>query len=86
MPTFPSPPLKFRTAGFPRYGLKAGISDGAFPTLGLPSSFVPFDRHRNFPAQSQGRCGLSAPPRERYSALPQEPSLRPGYAVPALSA
>ena len=31
MPTFPSPPLKFRTAGFPRYGFKAGVSDEAFP-------------------------------------------------------
>jgi hypothetical protein len=31
MPTFPSPPLKFRTAGFPQYGFKAGFSDGAFP-------------------------------------------------------
>src|ERR1700730_5177054 len=31
MPTFPSPPLKFRTAGFPQYGFKAGLSDGAFP-------------------------------------------------------
>jgi hypothetical protein len=31
MPTFPSPPLKFRTAGSPRYGFKAGISDKAFP-------------------------------------------------------
>ena len=31
MPTFPLPPLKFRTAGFPRYGFKAGLSDGAFP-------------------------------------------------------
>src|SRR5215470_14488256 len=31
MPTFPLPPLKFRTAGFPRYGFKAGISDEAFP-------------------------------------------------------
>jgi len=30
MPTFPSPPLKFRTAGFPRYGFKAGFSDGTF--------------------------------------------------------
>jgi hypothetical protein len=30
MPTFPSPPLKFRTAGLPRYGFKAGISDEAF--------------------------------------------------------
>ncbi len=42
LPTFPSPPLKFRTASFPRYGFKAGISDKAFPKkLGLPSSFVP---------------------------------------------
>jgi hypothetical protein len=31
MPTFPSPPLKFRTAGFPRYGFKASLSDPAFP-------------------------------------------------------
>jgi hypothetical protein len=31
MPTFPSPSLKFRTAGFPRYGFKAGISGAAFP-------------------------------------------------------
>jgi hypothetical protein len=31
MPTFPSLPLKFRTAGFPRYGFKAGIADRAFP-------------------------------------------------------
>jgi hypothetical protein len=26
-----SQPLKFRTSGFPRYGLKASLSDGAFP-------------------------------------------------------
>ncbi len=31
MPTSPMPPLKFRTAGFPRYGFKAGMSGGAFP-------------------------------------------------------
>jgi hypothetical protein len=31
MPTFPSSPLKFRTAGFPRYGFKAGLSASAFP-------------------------------------------------------
>ncbi len=41
MPTFPSPPLKFRTAGFPQYGFKAGILDKAFPKPGLPSSFGP---------------------------------------------
>jgi hypothetical protein len=44
MPTSPSPPLKFRTAGFPRYGFKASMSDRAFlngvsvkPTPGIPS-------------------------------------------------
>ena len=46
MPTFPLPSLKFRTAGFPQYGFKAGMSDKAFPcdasltSIGLPSSFV----------------------------------------------
>ena len=33
MPSFPPSPLKFRTAGFPQYGFKAGLSDGAFPPL-----------------------------------------------------
>jgi hypothetical protein len=33
MPTFPSPPLKFRTAGFPRYGFKASMSDETFPII-----------------------------------------------------
>jgi hypothetical protein len=32
MPSFPRPSLSFRTAGFPRYGWKAGIS-GAFPRI-----------------------------------------------------
>jgi hypothetical protein len=41
MPTSPWPPLKFRAVGFPQHGLKAGISDEAFPREpGLPSSFV----------------------------------------------
>ena len=31
MPTFPSSPLRFRTASFPRYGSKASLSDGPFP-------------------------------------------------------
>jgi len=30
MVTFPVPSLKFRTVGFPEYGFKAGLSDGAF--------------------------------------------------------
>ena len=32
MPTFPSPSLKFRTAGFPQYGCKASLSGHACPT------------------------------------------------------
>ena len=31
MPTSPLSPLRFRTAGFPQYGSKAGLSDSAFP-------------------------------------------------------
>ena len=33
MPTFPRPSLSFRTAGFPQYGWKAGLSGGAFPDV-----------------------------------------------------
>ena len=33
MPTFPRSPLRFRTASFPQYGSKAGLSDRAFPDL-----------------------------------------------------
>ena len=31
MPTSPRSPLSFRTAGFPQYGWKVGMSGGAFP-------------------------------------------------------
>jgi len=40
------PSLKFRTAGFPQYGFKAGWSDKAFPcdaalaSISLPSPFA----------------------------------------------
>ena len=34
MPTFPQSSLSFRTAGFPRYGWKAGMSDSTFPRTG----------------------------------------------------
>lgn len=32
MPTSPRSPLSFRTADFPQYGWKAGLSGGAFPS------------------------------------------------------
>jgi hypothetical protein len=38
MPTSPRSPLSFRTAGFPQYGWKAGLSGGAFPS---PSQLKP---------------------------------------------
>ena len=57
MPTFPSPSLKFRTAGFPQYGFKASLSDRACPPAsvvkpapGMPTSadglLRPFARFR----------------------------------------
>src|SRR5580704_17929951 len=52
MPTFPLSPLSFRTAGFPQYGWKAGISDSAFP-----------EHHSLKPAPGIRRCtpGLRLP-------------------------
>ena len=57
MPTFPSPSLKFRTAGFPQYGFKASLSVRAFqssPELKSPPDIrsvprccsLPFARSR----------------------------------------
>ena len=86
MPTFPSPSLKFRTAGFPQYGFKASLSGRACP----PSSVVkpapdiptsadglprPFARFR--PAPPAWHCVQSRaePPRaaaqETHVSLPQ---------------
>src|SRR3990172_2311514 len=53
MPTFPSPPLKFRTAGFPQYGFKASLSGRAFPNASVvkPAPGMPISApvlHRPF--------------------------------------
>src|ERR1700720_1104469 len=67
---------KFRTAGFPRYGFKAGISDKAFPeNPGLPSSFVPtaFTVYSLPCVRDDARFGTSV--RADPPALPQGPSL-----------
>jgi hypothetical protein len=64
MPTFPLPSLKFRTAGFPQYGFKAGLSDRAFPfeaifaSVGLPLSFVLPATRVGSPFCAGGRCAL----------------------------
>jgi hypothetical protein len=83
MPTFPSPPLKFRTAGFPQYGFKAGISDKAFPkNPGLPSSFVPtaFTVYSLLWVRDDARFGTSV--RAHHPLYPRGPRSGPGYAVP----
>jgi hypothetical protein len=54
MPTFPSPPLKFRTAGFPQYGFKAGLSDEAFPVAWFAIVLRAHCLHRVLPALCQG--------------------------------
>ena len=66
MPTFPSPPLKFRTTGFPQYGFKAGLSDKAcsIDWFALVPRALCF--HRAFPAMRQGRCGTG---RSRVASL-----------------
>ena len=91
MPTFPSPPLKFRTAGFPRYGFKASMSDETFlisdrvkPPPGIPLSSVSLSSScaRILPAEIPG--SESRPPRpsscrcsrDLYAPVPQE-SLAP---------
>ena len=82
MPTFPPPPLKFRTAGFPSTSFKAGIL-----RQGLPSLLV-CDRpscslvQTLFPALCQGLCCLNHLRASGPSALPQGPSLRSGLFCP----
>jgi len=83
MPTFPSPPLKFRTASFPRYGFKAGMSDKAFPKTWFAIVLRAHCFHRVLPALCQGRCAGKAPPCERTQPLyPRGSRSGPGYAVP----
>ena len=84
MPTFPPLSLKFRKAGFPRYGFKAGISDGAFlsttwcsrravcihPSC-TPLPVAPYPR-----SKSRGAARWCTSVQATLAALPQGPSLR----------
>jgi len=87
MPTFPSPSLKFRTAGFPRYGFKVGISGGAFPIDRHVARFASVLRalrfHRRIPRTApRDGARLSTSVRAAFTALPQGSSLRPGFCSP----
>jgi hypothetical protein len=85
MPTFPSPPLKFRTPGFPQYGFKAGISDKAFPKKKNRVCLRPSCPLLSpcTPCPVSGTMRNSAPPCERTHPLyPRGPRSGPGFAVP----
>jgi hypothetical protein len=89
MPTFPRSPLSFRTAGFPQYGWKVGISSGAFPMRQSSLSLLPaYTDYRSVcirsscitwsqrESRSESGRGLDhAPPWRRGRPPPQGPSL-----------
>ena len=63
MPTFPPPPLKFRTAGFPQYGFKVSLSAGACPSD---------DRVKLAPSIPRPALGLLPPSRTSRLHGPRE--------------
>jgi len=96
MPTFPPPPLSFRTVSFPQYGWKVGLSGSVFPhvaqikpapgILCASSRFASTLRalrcHTLRPALCRNDELGSAPPLEEISPLPQRSSLRSGLYCP----
>jgi hypothetical protein len=99
IPTFPSSPLRFRTAGFPRYGSKAGLSGRTFPDRASVKLLPAYPSRRQVclrpscsPRQSLSPA-LSRRPSARWNtamratnvALLQGPSLQCGLCCPAPS-
>ena len=99
MPTFPPPPLSFRTVRFPQYGWKVGLSGSAFPhvTQVKPAPGIPCVSRRFASALRALRCHTLRPalcrngglggalPFEEISPLPQRSSLRSGFCCPGPS-
>ena len=82
MPTFPSSPLKFRTAGFPRYGFKAGLSDEAFPANWFAIVLRALHCHRDSLLCVRGDALISTSVRAVFPLYPRGPRSGPGYIVP----
>jgi hypothetical protein len=96
MPTFPRSPRSFRTAGFPQYGWKAGLSGGAFPdrqrlkpapgmrllTAGLPSPFVHLRVGAVCPVLRRAADRTMHRHGGWVALRPRGPRSGPGYAVP----
>jgi hypothetical protein len=99
MPTFPPPPLSFRTVSFPQYGWKAGLSGSALahaaqvkPAPGIPcasrrfaSALRALRGHTWCPALCQNGGLGGALPFEEMPPLPQRSSLRSGFCCPSPS-
>ncbi len=99
MPTFPPPPLSFRTVSFPQYGWKVGLSGSAFPhvTQVKPAPGIPCVSRRFASALRALRCHTLRPalcrnsglggalPFEKISPLSQRSSLRSGFYCPGPS-
>jgi len=99
MPTSPPPPLSFRTAGFPQYGWKVGLSGSAFPHAAQvkPAPSMPLTTRRFTsalrtlwgstlcPALCQNGELSGALPFEALTPLPQRSSLRSGFCCPSPS-
>ena len=82
MPTFPLPPLKFRTAGFPRYGFKAGLSDEAFPANWLAIVLRALGCQRDSLLCVRDDALISTSVRADLPLYPRGPRSGPGYVVP----
>src|SRR6266480_2615925 len=92
MPTSPSPSLAAVRWVFPQYGYKAGVSDGAFPrdTQSRVARFASVLRAprlpRRFPRTvPRGATRLSTTVQAVSTALPQGPSLQPGFALQGIN-
>jgi hypothetical protein len=98
MPPFPSSPLRFRTAGFPQYGSKVGLSDRAFPdpasvklAPSIPVAWIRFAStlralrcSMGSPFSVGGHLLGGAPPCEQPTSLySRGPRSGPGFVVPA---
>jgi hypothetical protein len=89
MPTFPPLSLKFRKAGFPRYGFKAGMSDGpscrprVLRVVQFASALrAPRCLQRRILVLSRGTRCAGAPPCKRHWPLyPRGPRSGPSYSV-----
>src|SRR5258708_31723549 len=85
MPTCPPPPLKFRTAGFPRYGFKAGNFKRGLPNTWFAIALRALCFHRDSLRCVKDDALVNTSVRADAAALPQGPSLRSGLFCPGPS-